>query len=90
MEAKPIKNSSYFEDVTREMNDLSVTNLDIIYDIKEKLNKIKPMSEPIQEKTSEIDLVYNSVADYFESEIRRQYRIKQELLNIRNFLMELV
>ena len=90
MENKPIKNSSYFEDVTREMNDLSVTNLDIIYDIKEKLNKIKTISEPIQEKINEIDPVYNSVADYFELEIRRQYRIKQELLNIRNFLMELV
>ena len=90
MGEQPIRNSSYFEDVTREMNDLSLTSLEIIYDIKEKLNKIKPMEESKQEGTTATEPVYNTVADYFNSEIKKQHRIKQELSNIRNFLMELV
>lgn len=90
MGEQQIKNASYFEDVIREMNDLSLINLEIIYEIKEKLNKIKPMNEPVQEKINEIDPSYNSVADYFDLEIRKQHRIKQELSNIRIFLTELV
>lgn len=90
MGEQQIKNASYFEDVIREMNDLSLINLEIIYEIKEKLNKIKPMNEPVQEKTKEVDSSYNSVADYFDLEIRKQHRIKQELSNIRIFLTELV
>lgn len=90
MGEQQIKNASYFEDVIREMNDLSLINLEIIYEIKEKLNKIKPMNEPVQEKIKEVDSSYNSVADYFDLEIRKQHRIKQELSNIRIFLTELV
>lgn len=90
MEEQEVKKMSYFEYIVAELSNNSTISLEVLYSIKEKLNKIKPMDEPKSSSTNESKLELNCVAAHFTDELNKQERIRTILVEINNYLNELV
>lgn len=90
MEEQEVKKMSYFEYIVTELSSNSTASLELLYSIKEKLNKIKPMDEIKSALTANDSNPVNCVADYFVDERNRQEKIRTILIEINDYLNELV
>ena len=90
MEEQKVKKTSYFEYIVTELSSNSTDSLELLYSIKEKLNKIKPMDEIKSALTANELNPVSCVADSFVDERNRQEKIRTILIEINDYLNELV
>ena len=90
MGEQEVKKMSYFEYIVAELSNNSTDSLELLYSIKEKLSKIKPMDDLKSAlKANELNPA-SCVADYFIDECNRQEKIRTILIDINSYLNELV
>ncbi|HPF82665.1 MAG TPA: hypothetical protein PLV83_00630 [Bacilli bacterium] len=90
MGEQEVKKMPYFEYIVTELSNNSTASLELLYSIKDKLNKIKPMGETKSTLTDNDPNPVNCVADYFVDERDRQEKIRTILIEINSYLNELV
>lgn len=97
MRDQEVKKMSYFKYIVAELSRNSTASLELLYSIKGKLNKIKPMDEikstltanELNPATNDLNPV-SCVADSFVDERNRQEKIRTILIEINSYLNELV
>lgn len=90
MGEQEVKKMSYFEYIVTELSNNSTDSLELLYAIKEKLNRIKPMDNLTSGLTASELTPASCVADYFIDERNRQEKIRTMLIDINIYLNELV